>query len=258
MQPTAAERPTLTERQRFAAFAATGTDAAGLLATAEETRNPVAYGVFADYLTECGEDEWAAVFRACVGEEWAITLDGSTYNVRAVGGSRPGKTVYIIQRTSPRMRNTFGEIDYTHSPAELVSYFTVIRQRVEAKAERKAKATAAKAAARKGANPYQVGDLLHYSFGYDATINSFAQVVAVKGTAVTVRRIAAEQVGEGWATGCKVRPVPGRFTGDDETTRLAFAAWGDTASVSLPVSDHKGKRWHKIDAGYETYETDNR
>ena len=250
--------PTMTERQRFQLFATTRTDAAAILATAEETRTPLNYGVFADWLDEQGETEWAAVFRACLGEEWSISLDGSTYHVRAVSGAKPGKTVYMVNRHSPRMRSTFGDIDYAHSAAELVSYFAAIRERANAKADRKAKESAAKAAARKQPNPYQVGDLLHYSYGYDATINHFAQVVAVSSQSVTVRPIRAEQVGEGWATGCKVRPVPGCFCGDPETTRLAYSAWGDTASVSLPVHDHKGKHWRKINAGYETYETDNR
>jgi hypothetical protein len=249
---------TVTERDRFRQFIATGCDAAALLAHAEATRDPVAFGVLADELTACGEDAWAEFFRVCVGEEWAIVVDGSTYNVRAVSGARPGKTVYMIQRMSPRMRNSFGEIDYAHSAADLVSYLTVVRQRAEAKHGRKAKEREAKASARKGPNPFAVGDILHYSYGYDATINNYAEVVAVSGQTVTYRPIRAEQVGEGWATGCKVRPVPGSFNGPAATVRLAYSARGDNVSVSLPVADHKGKQWRKVSADSEAYETDNR
>jgi hypothetical protein len=137
-------------------------------------------------------------------------------------------------------------------------FFAVAQQRADAKTGRKAKERDAKAAARKQPNPFAVGDLLHYSFGYDATINTFAQVVAVSGQTVTIRRINAAQVGDGWATGCKVRPVPGCFHGDAETSRLAYSAYGEHVGVSLPVADHKGKHWKKCSADETFYETDNR
>jgi hypothetical protein len=256
---TATETPTMTQKQRFTLFIGENQTAAALLATAEQTRDGTAYGVFADHLEDCGESEWASYFRTCMkGEERGLVIDGSTYHTFPVSGFK-GRTVYDINRLSPRMRSRFGQSEYVYSAAELVSYFAAQADIADRKANRAAAAKVAKAEARKQPNPFKVGDILHYSYGYDATINTFAQVVKVSGQTVTYRKIGSEQVGEWWATGCFLRPVPGDFYGGEESSRLVYSAsYSGTASASLPVAGHKGKHWHKTTADRTFTETDNR
>jgi hypothetical protein len=248
---------TQTEKERFAEFLTLNSGTALILANAEKERSGIAYAAFADSLEEHGEPRWASYFRTLLGSEHALTIDGSTFVSQAQSGYQ-GKTVYCINRNSPRMRSNFGKFEYVYSASDFVSYFAALSKHADAKQSRASAAKTAKANARKQPNPFKVGDILHYSYGYDATINQFAEVMSVSGQSVAIRRIRAEQVGEGWATGCKVKPVPGSAYGEEETTKLAYSAYGSHVSVALPVANHKGKQWRTVGSDYETYETDNR
>lgn len=64
-----------------------------------------------------------------------------------------------------------------------------------------------------GKNPFEVGDLLSGSWGYEQTNVDFYQVVAVSGTMVTIREVARY----GYATGSmteKVYPCKDKFIGE--------------------------------------------
>lgn len=252
-----AEPKKMTERERFGLFTADNPEFAALLATAESTRDGTVYGAMADWLDEHGEMEWASYFRTCCrGEEYGLTIDGSTYHTLPASGYQ-GRTVYDVVRMSPRMRNRFGQSEYLRSAAELVSYFTVVRQRANAKDDRKAKEKVAKDEARRQPNPFAVGDLLHYSYGYNCTRNVFAQVIGVKGRTVTIRRIACRQVGDGQWNSYRVGPCPGRFVTDElETLTLTVWAYGDSAGVRLPVKGGDGKSWQKVSAEFTFCETE--
>ena len=61
-------------------------------------------------------------------------------------------------------------------------------------------------------NPFQVGDILHHSWGYDQTNCDFYQVVGVKHATVILRKIAAETVPGSEGFMCeKVMPVKDAF-----------------------------------------------
>lgn len=87
-------------------------------------------------------------------------------------------------------------------------------KRVAAKVERKAaeKAKAAKAAAE---CPVKVGDIFVGSFGYEACIYDYFEVVAVSktGKSVTVRKLAEERNGTSWCE-WESRAIPGRYVGE--------------------------------------------
>jgi hypothetical protein len=77
----------------------------------------------------------------------------------------------------------------------------------ERKAERKAKRLAAP-------NNLQVGDILHYSWGWEQTNCQFYQVTARTAKTVSIREIGSERVpGSGMTNGmsCYLTPKPGAF-----------------------------------------------
>lgn len=86
-------------------------------------------------------------------------------------------------------------------------------------------------------NPYKVGDLLYYSWGYEQTNIEFAQVVAVGPRSVTIRQIKGESVGAtGWASD-NVRPVRDGFVSEPERKNLTFRLYGGKLHCSLPADD---------------------
>lgn len=83
----------------------------------------------------------------------------------------------------------------------------------EARNARKAEQKATRAAF---INPFQIGDVLLYSWGYEQTNPEFYQVVEVKGKSVMLRRIASQTVeGSTYEHGmaCQEMPVFDKFTG---------------------------------------------
>jgi len=68
-----------------------------------------------------------------------------------------------------------------------------------------------------------VGDLFCASWGYEACINTFFQVVKVKASSVVVRRIDSKQnhTGRGVLEGTET-PTKDNFRGEEQTFRLTF------------------------------------
>lgn len=66
-------------------------------------------------------------------------------------------------------------------------------------------------------NPFTVGDVLHYSWGYDQTNAEFYEIVEVKPRSVVIRRIASKVVEGTQGFMCENRvPVPGSFVENKE------------------------------------------
>lgn len=201
--------------------------------------------VLADFLEEHGETDEAAALREAyqlaekpvnqapaefahlvadhVLSEFAGHLIARrTYETDAASGRRYGWRIYRLP--GPRSRGGFA------APKPLQHYYeTTEGRRERALAEwqasirhaayRRIKQAQAKRAARaEFVNPYQVGQLLYRSYGYDETHYEFAQVVAVGPRSVKVRRIAAHVVREtGWSSRI-VGPAPGRFLDEPPAT----------------------------------------
>ena len=60
-------------------------------------------------------------------------------------------------------------------------------------------------------NPFKVGDILDYAWGYDQTNREFYQVTEVRARSVTVRRIATRTSGEVGFMTEYLTPKPGTF-----------------------------------------------
>lgn len=251
---TATEPKKMTERERFALFIQADEKAAALLATAEKTIDGVAYGVLADHLEECNETAWAVVFRTCIrSEEYGLKLDGSTYHTFP-GHGYNGKTVYNVTRLSPKLRSKLGHSEYVYSARDLISYMTVRRQLADAKAARAAKRQSARDEAKTQPNPYAVGDVLHWSGGYNMTYNVFMQVVAVGRRTVTVRNIETKVVEQqGWSE--RVKGAVGQFTSEPKKVTIRPDINGDKVTGwSVPVG---GRHFTKVDPNSTHYENTN-
>ena len=77
--------------------------------------------------------------------------------------------------------------------------------------------------ARKTADcPYQVGDILHGSWGYDQTQCEYYQIVALSGRRAELREIAADVVpNSSGGMSEYLTPKPGHFTNEAPITRIA-------------------------------------
>lgn len=118
---------------------------------------------------------------------------------------RPCARVFFGKQTKPVIRCYYR--NEKQREADVLRAFVGRRARAKAKAEQKA--------ARKAtATVYAVGDVLSTCWGYDQTNREFYEVVRVKGSAVTVRQIAAETVSTGFDT-ARVIPLPGDFVGEE-------------------------------------------
>ena len=91
------------------------------------------------------------------------------------------------------------------------AFFAKLRAQVQAKQEAKGKS---KAAAIAMASTLEVGDIFHYSFGYDETHHCFVEIVEIKGRMATVRPIskASEDLGYDYRHRCA--PQSGVYTGE--------------------------------------------
>jgi len=86
----------------------------------------------------------------------------------------------------------------------------------------------------------KVGTVLHYSWGWEQTNCEFYEVVAVRGSQVIIREIAAKQVGPWAFMSTYVVPEPGKFIGpemrkkaQDFGVRMKFGTAGPISPEEL-------------------------
>ena len=77
-----------------------------------------------------------------------------------------------------------------------------------------------------GLNPLKVGAILHGSWGYDQTNCEFYQVTESRPHSVTIRRLAAQSVGNPGASSMSDTLVPLANTFTGEPLRRNVSAWG--------------------------------
>jgi hypothetical protein len=89
---------------------------------------------------------------------------------------------------------------------------------------------AARRALRRQVPPIQVGEIVHYEWGYDQTNCDYFQIVAVTDRSVKIRAIASEYVSgqAGWDE--NLRPVKDSFLGTPAMTKIP--------------QTHDGKSWY--------------
>lgn len=132
-----------------------------------------------------------------------------TRHAGAGGGVYYGAAIFFGKQAKPWSHVTYGtperrEKDVT---AAFESRRKTLEWRGGVKTERKAKAAAF-------AKEIEVGDIFHYSFGYDETHHVFYEVTEVKGRFAMVRQIAQAQrdLGYDWRHECM--PQSGAFIGE--------------------------------------------
>jgi hypothetical protein len=103
-------------------------------------------------------------------------------------------------------------------------------------------------------NPYQAGDLLHKSWGYEQTNNDFAQVSGVGPRSVTIRRIGKHTVAATGPMSSTVCPLKDRFPPDHEleVVRFTFCQCEGRLYAFLP-SDYGN--WNRVEPHRAYYES---
>lgn len=89
-------------------------------------------------------------------------------------------------------------------------------------------------------NPFKVGDVLHYSWGWEQTQCEFYQVTEVKDKTVTVRAIAAEMTEATSSMACMMTAKPGEFL---------EGQWAETLTKRV-LMQSEGSACLKMDHGY--------
>lgn len=82
-------------------------------------------------------------------------------------------------------------------------------------------------------NTLEVGDVLHYSWGYDQTNADFFQVIEKLPRSVKIREIASEGVGATGPMSGDVRPVKHKFVSDKVQTKIVK---GDYVSMAHGIA----------------------
>jgi hypothetical protein len=100
---------------------------------------------------------------------------------------------------------------------EIARLFNARREQIARKAQDKIDT---KTKALKFAASVQVGDIFHYSFGYDETHHVFYEVVDVKGQMATVRKIAQAQKDLGYDYRHRCMPQSGTFISEPQRVRI--------------------------------------
>lgn len=102
---------------------------------------------------------------------------------------------------------------------------------------------------------FKVGDILAGSYGYDATLYEFHQVVKVSDTGKTIwtRELRHEtKPGYGY-NDWKCRPVPNSFCGDAEKHKVLWATWNKEPTPYIKLTSYMSadkvdpEDWHDAD-----------
>lgn len=130
-----------------------------------------------------------------------------TYEIKK-SDTRPG--YYILTHGS---KKRFGETFYAETMERAEEYKKYLEGKVSQRETEKATRRARRSLALRGiVNPWKVGQIFHYSWGYDQTNCEFFEAVAVSSKTVTLREIAGAVVpkSEGFMSDRR-GPMPGAF-----------------------------------------------
>jgi len=126
-------------------------------------------------------------------------------------GTKPSAIAYSSKRTRPDFHYTFYSTQGRDK--HITDYLDGLARTLLAKAKEKAQKKSYR-------HSFQVGDLLHYSWGYDQTNCEYYQVTRVSNASVWIRRISSESVpGSAGFMSESVRPVPDAFLKNEPELR---------------------------------------
>jgi len=154
---------------------------------------------------------------------------------------------YYVTAKSPQARRSrwsLGDLLYRgEDPQAAMAALETWRQAQEAKIDkRKAKTAARRAARAEFVNPYQVGQILYSSWGYDQTNIDYYEVIEVRPTTLVIRGLAQEHDRCNMSGGY-CWPTPGRYLDDGQVARLTIYANGQHRIVS-PDADANLYLWN--------------
>ena len=97
-------------------------------------------------------------------------------------------------------------------------------------------------------NPFTVGDILHYSWGYEQTNCEFWQVVGVKGKTVEIREIAQKSTRPNCSMSEYVTAVKDQFINEKiETKVVQWSTWNDAPTPYLAAPHGSFIPWNGRD-----------
>lgn len=148
----------------------------------------------------------------------------------------------IIKETN-RSKYGYKEISYyryrtiEHMIKTIGNIFDNVSDRIRRKEEKSKKRKELK-------NPYEVGDILYSSWGYEQTNVDFYQIVRTSDKSVWVREIAGKPVSQDTMDSGKIKPLKDKFV-SDEILRKPLQVFGS----GKPYVSHRHGMLSKYDSG---------
>jgi len=121
-------------------------------------------------------------------------------------------------------------------------FMTQKNAEAEAKEVKKAKLTDAR---KNFTSPFEVGQILYNSYGYEQTNVSFYQITKIEGKTVTVRQVCQDRTDTGNMSG-KTMPIKDEFCGQEIKKIVQIRMWGETLKVyidGMSEWDGQAKYW---------------
>lgn len=105
-----------------------------------------------------------------------------------------------------------------------------------------------------GGNPFKVGDILEYSWGYDQTNADFYQVVRTTAKSVVIRQVDDAPEETGFMCG-KTVPVPGKWArgSKEQTKRVKFVSYPGHSYYCVQMPHGQAEKWDGKPARFSTY-----
>lgn len=161
-----------------------------------------------------------------------------TYEYSFAGGTK-----YLVKIWRGKASRPYAHYSFSSSERR-AKYIDEQKQSDRASVEFKAKMKAVQAEEKaKGAQLFEVGTLLAYSWGYDQTNVDFYQVVEKKGMTVKIRPIAGRTKKNSEGFDCnRVMPVKDAFIGEEVITKritgTSLSMDHGTASITHELESH--------------------
>jgi hypothetical protein len=151
------------------------------------------------------------------------------------------KYTVLITKPSPRSRlgikvvchYSFRRTEISKSIMEMNLFVDkFIDQKTKEEAAKVAKKLALKNARKDFKSPFEVGQILYHSYGYEQTNIEFFQITKIEGKTVFVREICQERTETGNMSG-KTMPVKDDFLGEEVKKIVQIRVWNEKTDIYL-------------------------
>jgi len=112
----------------------------------------------------------------------------------------------------------------------LIERYTRIKERYDSEQNTKKELTEKR---KNYKNPYKVGDLLHYSYGYSMSLNDFYQIISIKNKTMICKEIASEYVNESGFMSGNVKAIKNSFLDKKEVkANIRIQSYGECITIN--------------------------